>query len=103
MSPTVLEGAIRCGCTHLIVDLLLTAEEASQVAAAPRLAAAVRHLRQPDHWPRLGAPPAIVVRQRSREAVAVAAQMSSDARAQMLICSSPVRSLAGRTACPPEA
>lgn len=61
MSPTVLEGAIRCGCTHLIVDALLTGEEASQVAAAPRLAAAVRHLRRPDLWPRIGAPPAMVV------------------------------------------
>ncbi len=61
MSPTVLEGAIRCGCTHLIVDLLLTRDEASQVSAAPHLAAAVRHLRRPDHWARFGASPAIVV------------------------------------------
>lgn len=73
VSPTVLEGAIRCGCTHLIVDLLLTGEEASQVAAAPRLAAAVRHLRQPDHWPRLGAPPAIVAQLRSTIALGTAA------------------------------
>ncbi|PRW32487.1 squamosa promoter-binding 8 [Chlorella sorokiniana] len=73
VSPTVLEGAIRCGCTHLIVDLLLTREEASQVAAAPRLAAAVHHLRRPDQWARLGAPPAMVAQLNSMIALGTAA------------------------------
>ena len=61
MSPTVLEGAIRSGCTHLVVDLLLGEEERQQLATCARLVAAVRHMRRPDAWAGLPAPPAMVV------------------------------------------
>lgn len=61
VSPTVLEGAIRCGCTHVVVDVLLSSEEQHRLATAPRLAAAVQHMRRPDSWRSRPAPPAIVV------------------------------------------
>ena len=61
VSPTVLEGAIRCGCTHVVVDVLLSCEERRQLATAQRLAAAVQHIRRPDVWRGRPASPAIVV------------------------------------------
>jgi hypothetical protein len=61
VSPTVLEGAIRCGCTHLIVDVLLSREERKQLATVPRVVSAVQHLRRADSWRWREAPPAIVV------------------------------------------
>ena len=61
VSPTVLEGAIRCGCTHLIVDVLLSLEERQQLATAARVVSAVQHLRRADSWRSRETPPAIVV------------------------------------------
>ena len=62
VAPTILEGAVRSGCTHLIIDLLLSNEEQQRLlASASELAAALDYLGRPSCWPALPAPPACVV------------------------------------------
>ena len=86
MSPTVLEGAIRCGCTHLIVDALLTVDEQRQASSAPRLAAAVQHLRQLGTWRGVAAPPAIVAQLGLQVALGTAAAATNGTAAAPLPC-----------------
>ena len=62
MTPSVLEGAIRSGCTHLILDVLLTRSELQRLLAPERVAAAVQHLRRRACWPSRPSPPNCLVR-----------------------------------------
>ena len=61
MAPTVLMGAIHVGCTHLILDALVTDQEQQRLAEAERFAAAVQHLCRPDCWPGRAVPPDCLV------------------------------------------
>ena len=61
VTPTVLMGAVRAGCTHLILDVMLTQAELQQLASPERVAAAVQHLRRPACWPGRAAPPDCLV------------------------------------------
>ena len=61
MAPTVLIGAIRAGCTHLILDALVSSEEQQRLAKAERFAAAVQHLCRPACWPDQAVPPDCLV------------------------------------------
>ena len=54
-------GAVRAGCTHLILDVMLTQAELQQLASPERVAAAVQHLRRPACWPGRAAPPDCLV------------------------------------------
>ena len=83
VSPTVLEGAIRCGCTHLIVDVLLSEDERQQLATAPRLVAAVQHMRSPGSWRTPSGAPAMVV---SRPAALPASNLCSAGCAPAVAC-----------------
>ena len=62
MTPSVLEGAIRSGCTHLILDVLLNRSELQRLLAPERVAAAVQHLRRRACWPSRPSPPNCLVR-----------------------------------------
>ena len=58
----MLEGAVRNGCTHLIIDLLLSDEERQRLlACGASLAEAVHSLGRPSVWHDLPSSPPCVV------------------------------------------